>query len=75
MYGKVKENRKAGQKFSEWVQEMFPGLHQDAAADAMWLATLDDALYRDSPPDITHPKNIRQWHRDHQATQALPEDL
>ena len=39
MYGKQKENRAPGHKFSDWVQEMFPGLcvkHEVSAA--LWYA-------------------------------------
>lgn len=34
MFGKVKENRKPGQKFSDWVTEEFPGLKMRDASDA-----------------------------------------
>ena len=73
MYGKAKENRKAGQKFSEWVQAMFPGLHAQDGSDAMWFAENSNTVLDSCT--LTHPRRIREEHRDHQATQALPEDL
>lgn len=36
LYGKNKDNRPKGQKFSEWVQEMFPGLSARYASAAIW---------------------------------------
>ena len=78
MYGKQKENREAGQKFSDWVQVMFPGLHQNVAADALWFASSDSIPGMDLPADLTHPHRIRQWFNDHEATlatqAALPAD-
>ena len=41
---KDKANRKEGQKFSEWVQEMFPGLTEKTASDAIWWATNSGSL-------------------------------
>ena len=38
MYGKQKENRERGQKFSEWVNVMFPELSMRDASDAQWFA-------------------------------------
>lgn len=69
MYGKQKENRAPGQKFSEWVQEMFSGLLAKTASDALWFAE-NSAVTADLPGDISHPVNTRDWHREHQATQA-----
>ena len=74
MYGKQKENRKVGQKFSEWVQEMFPGLNQDTAADAIWYAS-NSVVATEIPADISHPKNIRVWSSAQQNAAALPIDL
>ena len=73
MYGKLAENR-PGQKFSEWVQEIFPGLNQDTAADAIWLAS-NSVSTTEIPADLSHPKNIRVWFNEQQATKALPPEL
>lgn len=72
--GKNKANRKEGQKFSEWVQEMFPGLHERAASAAMKWAEESETI-SEIPDDLTHPVAILAWHREQQATQALPEPL
>ena len=74
MYGKQKENRAEGQKFSEWVQEMFPGLRQNDASAAIWFAE-NSTVAVEIPAGLTHPENIRQWCRDQATAQALPEDL
>lgn len=74
MYGKQKENRKAGQKFSEWVQETFPGLGGNDTADAIWFAEKSGTL-PEIPPGLTSPILIRRWFNTQQAAQALPEDL
>jgi hypothetical protein len=74
MYGKQKENRAAGQKFSEWVQEKFPGLHQQDASDAIWFAENSNTVL-DSCEGLSHPRRIRAAFNEQQATQALPEDL
>lgn len=75
MYGKIKENRKAGQKFSEWVQSMFPGLdvRVDAAA-ALWYASVFQH-HVEIPEGISHPRNIRDWFNTQETSQALPIDL
>jgi hypothetical protein len=75
MYGKQKGNRKQGQKFSEWVQEMFPGLHERTARDAIWLAEHFSEVTSELPGELTHPVNIRAWANEQQAAKALPEDL
>ena len=69
--GKDKANRKPGQKFSDWVQEEFPGLNQDTAADAIWFAS-NSVATTEITADLSHPKNIRVWFNEQQATQALP---
>jgi len=74
MYGKIKENRKAGQKFSEWVQEMFPGLSDKTASDAIWWAT-NSGVTPEIPEGLSHPENIRKWFNEQAATQTLPTEL
>lgn len=75
MYGKRKENRKGGQKFSEWVQEMFPGLHERTARDALWMAEHFSEVTSALLADLTHPMNIRPWFNDQTTTAALPAEL
>ena len=67
--GKDKDNRKVGQKFSEWVQEMFPGLHERAASAAMKWAEESETI-SEIPADLTHPVAILAWHREQQAAAA-----
>ena len=71
--GKDRANRKGGQKFSEWVQEMFPGLHERDAQSAMEYANKTDIL-SEIPAGLSHPRAIMDWHREQQATAALPTD-
>lgn len=73
MYGKDKANR-GGLKFSEWVQEMFPGLGARDASDAIWWASNSDVT-TEIPAGLSHPQNIRQWFNATQTAQAVPEDL
>jgi hypothetical protein len=73
MYGKQKENRKAGQKFSEWVADAFPGLSMRDASDAQWFAENSETV--SDSCTVTHPTRIRQEHNEQQAAQAIPEDL
>ena len=70
MYGKVKENRKVGQKFSEWVQEMFPGLHPNTAADAIWYGS-NSIRCMEISTDLTHPHHMRQAVNDQDKLKAL----
>lgn len=72
MYGKQKNNRAAGQKFSDWVQEMFPGLDMRDASDAQWFAENSDTV-TDSCT-LSHPRRIREAHNEQQSTAALPAD-
>lgn len=74
MYGKVKENRAVGQKFSDWVQAMFPGLTGKATADAIWFAE-NSVVTSELPAGITHPQNIRAWFNEAVQTLTLPQDL
>lgn len=67
--GKDKENRRPGQKFSEWVQEMFPGLGQQDASDAIWLHQESMSLM-EIPAGMSHPSWIRRWHNEAQLAQA-----
>ena len=71
--GKDKDNRKVGQKFSEWVQEMFVGLIQQEASDAIWFAENSMSLM-EFAPTVSHPSWIRRLHNEQQATAALPAD-
>ena len=73
MYGKQKENREAGQKFSDWVQVMFPGLgtKNDAAAAVWYAAEFPPVVEKDIPTGMTSPRHIREWFNDQQAAQAL----
>ena len=75
MYGKIKENREKGQKFSDWVQEMFPGLciKNDVPA-AIWFAS-DFPHSEEIPAGMSNPRCIRAWFNEQQTTQALPSDL
>ena len=61
MYGKIKENREKGQKFSEWVQEMFPGLGGDDTAAAIWYASEFSSTQLEIPEGMSSPQNIRRW--------------
>ena len=70
MYGKLKENRKVGQKFSEWADEAVPGLTGKATADAIWFAE-NSVVTSELPAGITHPQNIRAWFNEQQAARAL----
>lgn len=78
MYGKQKENRATGQKFSDWVQEMFPGLNKNDTADSIWFATNSPSLGK-IPAAISNPQLIRQWFNEQQATAdlnaSLPPDI
>lgn len=72
---KDKANR-PGKKFSEAVQGLFPGL--DASNDvpaAIWFASEFRGAHEKLPVGMSHPKEIRRWWNEQQATQALPEDL
>jgi hypothetical protein len=74
MYGKVKENRTVGQKFSDWVRGMFPGLGEHDARAAIWFAEKSsDSL--EIPAGMTNPQSIRQWHGEQAQAQALPQEL
>ena len=77
MYGKIKENRKAGQKFSEWVQEMFPGLtDRHDIADALWCAENCVTVTQTAETaHLTHPSRIRRACVEAITTQALPTEL
>lgn len=66
MYGKIKENRADGQKFSEWVQEKFPELSMSTVPDAIWFTSFSTVAV-EIPAELTHPQNIRQWYREQQA--------
>jgi hypothetical protein len=46
-----------GQKFSEWVQEMFPGLAAKTASDAMWWAE-NSGVTPEIPDGISHPTTL-----------------
>ena len=74
MYGKIKENRKAGQKFSEWVQEIFPGLPERSVPDAIWFASNSETL-SEIPAGVADPICIKRWFNEQEAIQALPTDL
>jgi hypothetical protein len=72
MYGKIKENRADGQKFSEWVQEKFEGLDtHDYAPAALWYA---NEFPKDSekliPTGMADPVCIRRWFNEQQTTLA-----
>jgi hypothetical protein len=73
MYGKQKENRLAGQKFSEWADETFPGLDHNSRADTIRFAEVFSGDLK-IPAGLTHPTSVLRW-LDKQATQGLPEDL
>ena len=53
---------------------MFPGLGTAATTDALWYAS-NSIVAIEMPVDLTHPQNIRQWHREQQTSQALPPEL
>lgn len=71
LVGKVKENRNPGQKFSEWREENFPGLHETDASDAIWFSE-NFNMTLEIAPTVTHPRNIRAAYNDAQS-QALLE--
>ena len=66
MYGKIKENRADGQKFSEWVQEKFEGLGRTDSADAIWFAE-NLPMIGKTEEGLTHPTSIRRAHSEQQA--------
>ena len=66
MYGKIKENRADGQKFSEWVQEKFAGLNKNDTADSIWYAENSPSLGK-IPAGKSNPQLIRQWFNEQQA--------
>jgi hypothetical protein len=66
MYGKIKENRANGQKFSEWVQEKFEGLGRTDSADAIWFAE-NLPMIGKTEEGLTHPTSIRRAHSEQQA--------
>jgi hypothetical protein len=72
--GKNKANREVGQKFSEWVQEMFPGLDQTHASDAIWYAE-NSNMVLEIPEGITHPQNIRKAFNEQTACPAPSPEL
>lgn len=74
MAGKIKENRRHGQKFSEWVQEKFPGLGKDNTSSAVWFASEFSGLPKNIPADKYSPDEIRRWFNEQQATADLPSD-
>ena len=70
MYGKLDTNRpKIGsdsrgrpkyQKFSLWVQELFPGLCSTTTTNTMWFAK-NSTIMVEIPVGLTHPTAIRDW--------------
>ncbi len=58
-------------KFSEWVEQSFPGLSMSTVPDAIWWVDFSTAAV-EVPADLTHPQNIRQWHREQQPPAAPP---
>lgn len=74
MYGKLKENRADGQKFSEWVSEKFPGLSARYASAALWCSD-NSAYYAESLEGVSDPIEAQRLIGEHQATKALPSDL
>lgn len=68
----------SNQGFSKWCREIgFGDMDLVTRSDAMWMAE----SYRDGktevwmPTDLTHPKSIRQWHRENANNAQLPSDL
>ena len=50
-YGKNKLNRPAGQKFSDWAVEQFPGICiKNDVPDAIWFATEFPETQENLPP-------------------------
>jgi len=76
-YGKDKANRQAGQKFSEWVQECFPGICiKNEVPAAIWLVS-DFPTRKEIPAGLSYPCSIRKWFNEQQqqAPQAPAPDL
>lgn len=68
-----KENP-SNQAFGKWLVEYgFDDIKADTRADAMWLSQ-SWAVIGSPEHDLTHPTNIRKWHRD-QPKEPLPADL
>lgn len=65
---------KSNQAFSQWLKETgFAEIQPATRADAMWWAeSYDD---HKTPPDITHPTNLRRWFNEQKHTALLPADL
>ncbi|WP_124632705.1 hypothetical protein [Burkholderia cenocepacia] len=59
MVGKQKTNRKNGQKFSDWCDELFPGMSKNEPADAIWLAENWIQISQSLGKALTHPTAIR----------------
>ena len=57
--------------FSDWCKEQGFDMDAPTRSDAMWFASYRDGK-TEIPADLTHPKNIRQWHRD-QAPAPSPD--
>jgi len=67
---------KSNKLFGQWIKEKgFDDMRQPARTDAMWLAQLYPTMIVGIPVDITHPENIRRWHRENAKVQQLPEEL
>jgi hypothetical protein len=63
---------RADRVFKLWCDEHGFDMKPNARTGAMWLAENWSTVTVGLPPDLTHPENIRQWHRD-QAPAPTPE--
>lgn len=62
---------KDNNKFGEWLKaHRFDNIKKDTRADAMWFASYPAG--NTVPAGLTHPKHIRQWFNEQQASKAPP---
>jgi hypothetical protein len=64
--GRSREHREEEQ-FTEWVQEMFPGLQQNEAGAALWFTAEFRGLHVSIPVGMSLPTAIRRRFTDNQT--------
>ena len=74
MFGKIKENRFVGQKFSEWVQEKFPGFPERSVSDVLWFASNSETL-SEIPSGMADPICIKRWFNEQEVATPPTPDL
>ncbi len=68
---------KGNNEFGKWVKEYgFADIRNSTRSAAMWLAGSHLTVTVKCPIDMTHPNNLRQWHRENlKSNPELPSDL